>query len=174
MKVGDNLWYSLDGMGRYEGSITDVTATDVGNTAPLGTLTGGKATNTYTALQTTTTVDVTKLWKDHQNENGVRPAYLKLGLFKNEGDADPVAEVVITGGAKADEWNGTITDLPIYDSNGQIIDYSTYAVKEAYPLTFDAEGKPATWDAWVSSGETYTITEGGNSYDYDYSIVTTP
>ena len=91
VKVGDNLWYSLDGMGKYEGRITDVTVADVGKTEKLTTLTGGTATNTYSTLQTTTTVNVTKLWKDHQNENGVRPKDLKLGLFA-PGATEPAAD----------------------------------------------------------------------------------
>ena len=175
VKAGENLWYSLDGMGKYEGSITNVTATEVGNTVALGTVTGGKATNTYSTLQTTTTVAVTKLWKDHQNENRVRPGYLKLGLFKNASDAEPVAKVTLTGPNNNDAWTGTFTGLPIYDTNGQVIDYSTYVVQEAYPATLNPDGTPASWSEWIKDGGNYDVTDtAGHTYTYDYSIVTNP
>ena len=172
VKVGENLWYSLDGMGKYEGSITNVTATEVGKTAALGTVTGGKATNTYSTLQTTTTATVIKLWKDHKNENGVRPQYLKLGLFKAASDADPVATVTLTGPSTNDEWTGTFTDLPIYDANGQVIDYSAYTVKEAYPDTLNADGTPASWGPWIDDKGSHTITKDGHDYIYNFSAVT--
>ncbi len=174
VKVGDNEWYSLDGMGKYTAAVTDVTATDVGNTQALGTLTGGGITNTYTANQTEITVEVTKQWKDHQNENGVRPGYLRVGLFKNESDTNPVKTVTLTGPANNDEWTGTFTGLPLYDENGDVIDYSLYTVKEAYPKTLNGEGQPTSWNDWLKPGESQTVTKDGAEYVYDYSIVTNP
>ena len=172
VKVGDNLWYSLDGMGKYEGSITDVTVEDVGSTEKLTTLTGGTATNTYTTLQTTTTVEVTKLWKDHQNENGVRPKYLKVGLFKNVTDTEPAATVTLTGPISDDYWTGTFTDLPIYDADGKVIDYKAYVVKEAYPAALNTDGTPASWDKWVSDGEYQEIKDDhDNTFKYEYSTI---
>ena len=174
VKVGDNLWYSLDGMGKYEGRITDVTVADVGKTEKLTTLTGGTATNTYSTLQTTTTVNVTKLWKDHQNENGVRPQYLKLGLFA-PGTDEQAATVIINGPMNYDAWTGTFTGLPIYDSTGAVIDYSTYEIREAYPKTLNADGTPASWDEWVKDGGFQDITDdNNNTFRYDYSTIPNP
>ena len=164
IKAGENLWYSLDGMGKYEGAITNVTAENVRNTDPLGTVTGAKATNTYSSLQTTTSVDVTKLWKDHQNENGVRPESITLGLFKNETDSTPVATVTLTGESTADQWSGSFVNLPIYDDSGAAINYSSYSIKESY----DNGAK------WISDGDSWTINKDGHTYTYDYSVVTDP
>ncbi len=174
VKAGDNEWYSLDGMGKYTASIQDVTAADVGNTQALTVLTGGKITNTYAANQTNITVNVTKQWKDHQNENGVRPLYLKVGLFKDESDTDPVKTVTLTGPTNIDEWTGTFTGLPLYDDDGSVIDYSLYTIKEAYPATLNQDGTPASWNDWLKPGKSQTVTKNGAEYVYDYSVVTNP
>jgi hypothetical protein len=175
VKVGENEWYSLDGMGKYTGGIVNVTADDVGRTVHDTDLPGGTATNTYSTLQTTTTVSVTKLWKDHQNENGVRPKYLKVGLFKDISDTEPVAYIELTGPMKGDAWTGTFPGLNIYDDNGNIIDYSTYVIKEAYPKTYDSDGNPASWDEWVKDGGFQDITDvNNNTFRYDYSTIPNP
>ena len=154
IKVGTE-WYSLDGKGKYSGSVD-----------------GATITNKYQLLQDTTSVSVTKKWKDHQNEDGVRPQFLKLGLFANADDTDPVATVTLTGSINGDEWKDSFSGLPLYAADGTPIGYSTYVVKEAYPTAVDSEGHPTSWGPWVSNGESHTITDNGKEYKYDYSVVT--
>jgi hypothetical protein len=68
-------------------------------------------TNTHTPETTEATVK--KVWEDDNNRDGKRPAALKVTL--SEG-----SEVTLS---EANDWSGTVTDLPKYDK-GQVIDYT--------------------------------------------------
>ncbi|MBO5534527.1 MAG: Cna B-type domain-containing protein [Clostridia bacterium] len=170
VKVGENEWYSLDGMGKYTGYIESTSADD-GNTENQTDEIRETATNIYAALQSTTSADVIKHWEDHQNENSIRPVCVKLGLFL-PGAADPLAAVTLKGAENADAWNGTFNELPLYDESGRIIDYSTCIVMEAYPETYHDDGTPATWGAWIDDGEQVLVEKDGMTYTYDYSAAT--
>ena len=169
VKVGENEWYSLDGMGKYTGHIESASENAAGNTENQTDEIRETAVNTYSVLQTTTTAEVVKHWADHQNENGIRLTYVKLGLFM-PGTTDPVAIVILHGPENADAWNGSFTELPIYDENGHVIDYGTYTVMEAYPDTYYADGTPATWGAWIAEGGQANIEKDGMTYTYVYSV----
>lgn len=170
VKVGENEWYSLDGMGKYTGYIESASA-NAGNTENQTDEIRETATNTYAALQSTTSAEVIKHWEDHQNENSIRPVCVKLGLFL-PGAADPLAAVTLKGAENADAWNGTFNELPLYDESGRIIDYSTCIVMEAYPETYHDDGTPATWGAWIDDGEQVLVEKDGMTYTYDYSAAT--
>ena len=96
-----DYWYSLDGMGRYRVEYTQAEIKD--DTAPLSIVTG-KITNKYERLQNTTKVVITKRWKDHQNENKVRPGSICLVCSEvqmiriQRGPARCLAEVRMAGG----------------------------------------------------------------------------
>ena len=83
---------------------------------------------------------------------------------------DPVAIVILHGPENADAWNGSFTELPIYDENGHVIDYGTYTAMEAYPDTYYADGTPATWGAWIAEGGQANIEKDGMTYTYVYSV----
>lgn len=154
-----DYWYSLDGMGRYRVEYAQAEIKE--DTAALSTV-YGEITNRYERLQNTTKVVITKRWKDHQNENKVRPGSVMFGLFRSAAETDPAWTSTLSGGSTDGWWRGTIENLPIYDDSGQAIDYSAYIVKESYD----------NGTTWLKSGAEYAITAGEKTYTYNYSVVT--
>ncbi|KXU09182.1 Cna B-type domain-containing protein [Streptococcus gallolyticus] len=91
------------------------------------------ATLTVTNKQSTTSVNVQKIWDDNDNADGIRPENITVHLLAN-------GEVVQTATITADSdgnWSHTFTDLPEY-KDGQAI---TYTVAEdavaGYTTTVD-------------------------------------
>ena len=155
-EAGETYWYNVNGLGKYKATVMNATITA---TTTHDSTVDGSITNEYDLLQTKVDVAVTKLWKDHTNENAIRPASIKLGLFKTATDADPVATVNLTGDSDAASWSGKFTDLPLYDGATRI-DYSTYVVKEWDPAT----------NTWMNSGDSMVVTDNGNEYVYDFNV----
>ena len=154
-----DYWYSLDGMGRYR---VEYAQAEIKEDTAASSTVNGEITNRYERLQNTTKVVITKRWKDHQNENKVRPGSIMFGLFRSADDTDPAWTRTLSGGSTDGWWRGTIENLPIYDDSGQAIDYSAYIVKESYD----------NGTTWLKSGAEYAITAGEKTYTYNYSVVT--
>ncbi|WP_297289764.1 Cna B-type domain-containing protein, partial [uncultured Flavonifractor sp.] len=128
------------------------TQTDDGNNNFTNTLTG------------TTEVTVTKVWMDDDNAEGLRPTSITFKLMNGETEVDSVtlsathhdAEVGQEGEELApayDEWTAenlthTFTDLPKYDANGALIQYTV--VEE----TVDKYGNPK----YEQEGNNWTVT----------------
>ena len=74
--------------------------------------------NTYAIPDEKTSVTVTKIWNDNNNANGKRPESIKLQV-KN--GSTVVKEQVVTAN---EEWKYTFTDLPVYDEQGNAINYT--------------------------------------------------
>ena len=74
--------------------------------------------NTYAIPEEKTSVTVTKIWNDNNNANGKRPESIKLQV-KN--GSTVVKEQVVTAN---EEWKYTFTDLPVYDEQGNAINYT--------------------------------------------------
>ena len=72
-------------------------------------------TNTHVPL--VTVVNVTKVWNDNDNQDGVRPDGVNVVLVA---DGNAVATVLLDA---SNDWKYTFTDLPVY-SNGKLIKYS--------------------------------------------------
>ena len=136
-------WYSLDGKGKYTASVNTV---------------GDTITNDYDTLQKETSVEVEKIWKDHNNEANKRPTAVTLGLFDASGNqvvdinGNP-AQVTLN---EAGNWKGTFEHLYLYKKDGTKFDYSSYVIKESYD-------NGATW-----------IEYGDTEKGYTYSLVTAP
>ncbi|WP_194215954.1 Cna B-type domain-containing protein, partial [Streptococcus ruminantium] len=77
-------------------------------------------TNTY--KPSTTSIKVNKVWKDKDNQDGLRPTSITVNLLA---DGEVVKTETITPNADGD-WSHTFTDLPEY-KNGKKI---TYTVSE--------------------------------------------
>ena len=89
---------------------------------------GYNITNSYTPGKTSVTV--TKKWLDNNNQDGKRPASIKVQLYA--GNAERVGEVELNSENK---WTYTWRNLP-EKANGQKI---TYTVKEAGEVLFARE-----------------------------------
>ena len=80
---------------------------------------GYNVTNTLKPGETS--VPVTKVWNDANDQDGKRPANVTIKLFAN--NVDTGKSLTVAG----DDWKGTFTDLPKYDEKGVEI---VYTVKE--------------------------------------------
>ena len=72
------------------------------------------AAATFTNNYETVNVKVQKIWLDNNDEHGKRPAELHVTLSNNR-------SVVLSA---KNQWSATVTDLPKYDSNGELITYT--------------------------------------------------
>ena len=95
--------------------------------------TGFKITNTFEVPDETINVEVTKVWNDNNNRAGKRPSSVTLVLTGKNAEGQVVEEgkeITLTSANKVGEsvseeniWKGTITDLPKYDENADVINY---------------------------------------------------
>ena len=74
-------------------------------------------TITNTHIPERTSVNVTKVWKDDNNQDGVRPSSVTVVLVK---DGDVVGTATLNA---SNNWSVSFKDLPVY-SNGQLINYT--------------------------------------------------
>lgn len=93
-------------------------------------------TNTYEAEVEMVGLYVTKEWDDAGNQDGLRPASVKVQLLAN---GEPVEGKTATLSA-ANQWTWSWNDLPEKDASGAVI---TYSVRETpvkgYEASYDAE-----------------------------------
>ena len=77
--------------------------------------------NKFTVPDNKVEVTITKIWVDNSNANGKRPISIKYVLSgKNQ-----TQEQVVTGNAATNaDWNYTFTNLPKYNNQGNVINYS--------------------------------------------------
>ena len=87
-------------------------------------------TNRFEVPDDTIDIEVTKVWNDSANSEGVRPESVTLYLTGNgqEKEITLTKANAIDGNTEGDSdtsssWKGTITDLPKYDVNGNVINY---------------------------------------------------
>ena len=114
-KAGKEIKYTVteEKVSEYESSITDF-----------------NITNKYTPK--TIEYKVTKVWNDANNQDGKRPDSVTVQLYKQVGDADPVAvegkKMTLTAKDKTDEntWVASFTNLPKYEAGKEI----KYSIKE--------------------------------------------
>jgi hypothetical protein len=71
-------------------------------------------TASFTNDYTTVNVSVVKIWLDNDNEKGKRPASLKVTL--SNGHEETLSS--------ANNWSATVTDLPKYNTAGEVIVYT--------------------------------------------------
>ncbi|KXU00053.1 Alcohol dehydrogenase [Streptococcus oralis] len=123
-KDGKEIKYSVteEAVAEYEATITDFTIT-----------------NKYAPKE----IDykVTKVWNDANNQDGKRPEFVTVQLYKKVGNADPVAvegkKLTLTAKEKTDDntWVASFTNLPQYEAGKEI----TYSIKEVdVPAGYEA------------------------------------
>ena len=79
---------------------------------------GGTITNTH--VPETTSVKVTKIWNDSNNQDGIRPEEIAVQLLK---DNQPYGEAKVLS-LSANKWTATWTDLPKLRDQGTPIVYT--------------------------------------------------
>lgn len=85
---------------------------------------------------TTTSVTVTKIWNDNNNQAGKRPTSIVINLLAND---EKYTTKTLTADDKtsANEWSGVFSNLPKYDAQGKEIVYTVTedAVADYTPST---------------------------------------
>ena len=92
-------------------------------------------TNTYKNLETKS-LTITKKWDDYHNKFNTRPESITFALSNNNGEVLDEQIVVQNPNDDSDTWYHEITNLPIYDEQGNTIKYKVdEKVPNNYQLT---------------------------------------
>ena len=92
--------------------------------------TGFRITNSHTPA--TVEVTGTKTWKDHDNQDGVRPDSITINLLANGEVIDTITVTAENG------WAWTFTNLPKYENGGNLITYTiTETSVDGYTTEYD-------------------------------------
>ena len=97
-------------------------------------------------VRAVTSVEVSKVWEDNSNQDGIRATEIKVELLKNEQSTGQFITL-----NEGNQWSGKFDNLPTKE-NGQDI---TYSVKETTSINGYTTNTNATTD---STGKSYTIT----------------
>ncbi len=143
VKVGEELVEEADRAIVY--TVKEVISEDLAKNGYIAVENGMDVTNTREVIE----IPVTKIWKDANNKDGVRPESIKVQLLADGKEAkDVTGEKIIsevTGSMKSNEWIDTFKDLPKF-ANGKEIKYSVKEIEisKEYEVTY--------------SDDTFTIT----------------
>ena len=143
VKVGEELVEEADRAIVY--TVKEVISEDLAKNGYIAVENGMDLTNTREVIE----IPVTKIWKDANNKDGVRPESIKVQLLADGKEAKDVkGEKIIsevTGSMKSNEWIDTFKDLPKF-ANGKEIKYSIKEIEisKEYEVTY--------------SDDTFTIT----------------
>ena len=108
-------------------------------------------TNTHEIERTE--INVTKQWNDTNNQDGIRPENVTIGVFNKD--------VLVDYVTLNDTWNHTFKDLPKY-ANGTLINYTVDEIKIINNTVTDENGSVAyeiTGESFVPTGYNKTIIE---------------
>ncbi len=136
VKTGEELVEEADRVIVY--TVKEVISEDLAKNGYIAVENGMDVTNTREVIE----IPVTKIWKDANNKDGVRPESIKVQLLA---DGKEVKDLELTGSMKSNEWIDTFKDLPKF-ANGKEIKYSVkeIEVSKEYEVTY--------------SDDTFTIT----------------
>ena len=106
-------------------------------------------TNNHTPI--VTELNVTKVWDDNNNQDGVRPPSVVVELFA---DGVKINEIVLS---EENGWKWTFPDLAVYKNNGSLI---VYTVNETAVANYTAVVTNASAYDWtVTNNHTPLVTE---------------
>ena len=147
--TADNWSYTFEDLPKYENG-KEITYTVSESTVDGYTLTSNEMVgdtitlkNSYTPEVTSKTV--TKEWNDNNNQDGIRPESVTIGLY----NGDRLVETVELN--VSNNWTYDFTNLPKYENGKEIV----YIARE--------ENVPDGYEVSYSD-DTYTITNTHNTY----------
>lgn len=119
----------------------------------VSSYTSSRSGNTFTnTLTGTTSVSVTKIWKDNSNAYSTRPASIEIEILQN-GSVYQTKTLSATGNT----WSATYSGLPMYDANG--VRY-TYSVREkATPTGYTSSQSDSTITNTLTGTTSITVTK---------------
>ena len=167
LNEGNGWTATIEGLPKYAGG-QEITYTWTEGTLPEGyTLTGTSTEGTVTTLTNKhvpekISVDVEKVWKDAENQDGFRPESVTVNLLANGEEADTA---VLNEG---NEWKYTWADLDKY-AGGEEIDYT---VEEVKTDVITGEDGPGTYKDEVSGAiaEGYLVTNTHTPETVDVTV----
>ena len=109
-------------------------------------------------VRAVTSVEVSKVWEDNNNQDGIRATEITVELLKNEQSTGQTMTL-----NEANGWSGKFENLPIKE-NGQTVIYS---VKETTSISGYTTNTNATTD---STGKSYTITNSHTPATINVSV----
>ncbi len=129
LNVGNNWTGSFTELDKFvNGQVVTYTVGEVAIEGYVSAITGDQ-TMGYTITNTHTPAVVSvaghKVWEDNNDQDGLRPAAITVNLLKN----GLIIETVSVTGANGWAWN--FTNLPQYENEGTLINYSV--TEEAVP-----------------------------------------
>ncbi len=131
-----NWTYSFTDLPKFKaGKAIDYTVTENSMDNYKAKITGFDITNSYTPGKTSVTV--TKVWDDSNDQDGLRPKSIQVQLYANDKPSgDPVTL------DSDNKWMTTFTDLDL-KTKGQLIDYKVKEVDKVsgYQTTIDDSNK---------------------------------
>ena len=147
--TADNWSYTFEDLPKYENG-KEITYTVSESVVDGYTLTSNEMvgdtitlTNSYTPEVTSKTVN--KFWKDNNNQDGIRPESVTIGLYNGDRLVETVELNAFNG------WTYDFTNLPKYENGKEIV----YIARE--------ENVPDGYEVSYSD-DTYTITNTHNTY----------
>jgi len=93
---------------------------------------GLTVTNTATPIE----ISVTKAWEDEDDQDGIRPDSIQVQLTAGGENIGQPIEL-----KEANDWSNTFKELPAYDDDGDLIEYSVHElnVPESYTSVVDKD-----------------------------------
>ena len=115
-------------------------------------------------------VDVTKVWVDEYNQDGIRPATVTVNLFKGSGSSktqvkDEEGRDVTLTLSEGSSWTGSFTGLPKYETVSGAPDLSA-------PINYSVEEQTTDVLTGTDGAGTYAIKEEGTMTE-GYTITNT-
>ena len=153
--AGNTIKYTVKEVGETGGKI-DFNGTEYQVACTGDATTGYTLTNSYTPE--TTEVSGSKTWDDANNQDGKRPAYIKIHLLANGKELED-KELTVTAD---DGWKWEFKDLPKYENGKEI----TYTITEdAVPdYTIEIDGYDVT-NSYTPGKTSVTVTKSWNDAD---------
>ncbi len=148
LNAGNNWSYSWSKLPVYENGQKITYAVEEaqvrGYNEPVVT---GSAAEGFTVTNTRdielTSIDVTKVWDDNENQDGKRPASITVTLYANGEATDKTLTL-----NEENNWSGTFADLVVYSNRVAV----TYTVVETAVTGYE------TTESWNEDGTAVTIT----------------
>ncbi|MUV38128.1 Pheromone-processing carboxypeptidase KEX1 [Lentibacillus sp. JNUCC-1] len=118
-------------------------------------------TNSY--IPERTEVPVIKIWDDADDQDGERPAHIKLNLLNDRGE---IVKSAVVQEQEGNEWEYTFTDIPKYEKGKEINYRVTEDFVSDYSTTIEenpeAENGFVVKNAYTPEKTSVTVTKGWN------------
>ena len=167
-----NSWkYTFEDLPKYQdGESITYTVQETGIPTGYSSLTSGSMNTGYTITNTytpeTTSVKVTKVWEDNNNQDGIRPTSVNVSLLAN----DEVVETIDL--SESNNWQHTFTDLPT-KQNGEDVVYTVTENTEIEGYTTQITNNnviAAAGEIQTVSAPEYTITNTHETEEINITV----